>query len=236
MFEMSLDDVRMKGILDTLTSAGIVPFNTLTGLPKVSKFNMQCHREYSAADCKAAQYLTPVPEVNFDAGGKPGEIYLPSHTNEPIANAYALGIVVSTDLRRKMESAALTGLTFLPVGDERGRKSTVDYWELGSSISMPPLSPSMALHMENHLPHNGDPNETIYVKEGWDLPRVLFSPVELRYRKSDVENIGQFDIAHTQEALYRVRVRHVIVSQRFYEFCTMHELKIKWNMVHLEQD
>lgn len=233
-FRLRSDDDRARAVLDLLEGEGFQAFNPVTGGHDKS-YNLRLEREYETGDFDEAVLLQPYPPTNFNACGRPGQFYLSSHVKADIATASGLGIVVSNSLKERFEAEGLIGARFAHI--ESRRSATVvdpDYWQLTSDVIMPSLSPTMALYDENHIPHNGDPSKIVYMREGWDAPRVLYEPVELHYRKDDLDKMEPFDVATTLEQI-GWGAKHIIVSSRFRQFCIKRGLHMVWHVVHTQE-
>lgn len=107
------------------------------------------------------------------------------------------------------------------------------WWEMVAQGAMPPLSESMTF-LESRLnecdtvhPPLDDPNYCYTPLDG------LYTPVELRYRESDLDKAASLDYARTLEKLGAMH-QPVIVSRRFYDCCQTHGLESDWGPVRVD--
>ncbi len=107
--------------------------------------------------------------------------------------------------------------------------------ELWSDLILPPLSPSCVL-----MDSKGNPYKEGVSFGGQFLHEGFYDWPEMRYRRSDLARVDDFDIALTYEqfgfgppADYK---RAKVVSRRFYQYCIDNGLKANWRPVRIEED
>jgi hypothetical protein len=232
MLRLELDetDPRMRAILDALDRYGAIPHNPVKPLLPFHYW-FEGHRHYEPEDLEACDYLVPRPKLwiedcfrehdgSLSITVKPyrGGI----RSKEPIANASGQGTIVSEPIAARLADEGMEGLSFRQAIVIF--KGSVDFWELRSDRTLPPLSPKMAIM-------GGD-----FIRSGWEIPDVLYLPTEYHYRQSDLANVEPFDIAFTHERIGNFGVQDLIVSHRFYRFCVANKLNVDWQRVHIDQD
>jgi hypothetical protein len=232
MLRLELDetDPRMRAILNALDRYGAVPRNPVKPLLPFHYW-FEGHRYYEPADLETCDYLIPCPKLSIDDcfrehDGSLSITLKPTRggirSKEPIADASGQGTIISGPIAIKLADEGMEGLSFRQA--TAMFKGSVDFWELRSDLTLPPLSPEMAIM-------GGD-----FIRSGWEIPDVLYLPAEYRYRQSDLARVGSFDVAFTQERLGLWGVQKLIVSRRFYRFCVANKLNVDWQRVHIDQD
>jgi len=152
------------------------------------------------------------------------------------------GMVLSDRARRLLEPEGLIGMTLRPVYAMARRRTTRERvaipwsqigeprWELRSSITLPPLSPSVALTAQDGTPFVG------YERQRLELRDPPFTEVILRYRDQDLSQVEPFDVGMTHEHFGQPPCgERLIVSQRVYQLFQKHKIKARWTPVVVEE-
>jgi hypothetical protein len=134
--------------------------------------------------------------------------------------------VVSDSLRLEMIQAGLVGLRFVevvPTDQSTGKK----LWELKSSIILAPMP------QERVIRHESSPEDNVHVAGIRDGD---YFPAEMHYAEDALRKVEPFDVAETYEIFCGPGwkedghgERHLVVSQRFRQFCLAHNLKLSWD-------
>jgi hypothetical protein len=128
-------------------------------------------------------------------------------------------------MKQEMEKENFVGLKFLPTEIVGARKPKEPIWQIASDRTMPPL-----LNRLVELPDREFSTSP--------LPRMVpdddYYPWLLRFSKSAVERLGEFDIAHLPHGLSVSIAPEPFVSRRFREWCLARKLKINFHPVALE--
>jgi len=247
---LSSDDPKVQQILSLLQEEGMTPWVDKTRrCDKTSEFSLQYFREYDKYDRSVSEYLELFSGYDPDIA-VPGEERLGDRTvtkiNEPgkadicMISPGSYTHVAVQRARDALEAANLKGLEFLPV--EKNYES-VDYglydeedtwWELESDLELPPLAPSMTLVHRDGTPFTGDFSKGCRRVEGF------YFPVELHYRRSDLERFGPFDAARTYEQFGprgpAPRCRALVVSKKFYQVCKQHNIRTRFVPVRIDEE
>ena len=121
---------------------------------------------------------------------------------------------VNTEIKRALEAENLKGIAFKPVFFDKPEKARGEYWQLTSTITMPPcLLPVLTIP--------STPNPVLCYDDGGHFPQ------ELVFDHAAVREIEPFDIALTRENLCPLPNAwpyEFIVSQRFRQ--AIHKLKM----------
>jgi len=142
-------------------------------------------------------------------------------------------IIVSAEVRQHLESAHLIGLQFQEaVRRDPSANSPGLFWELQSSIVLPKMANThqmkyVGMRGAPHTPFDGDYSRTVFLD---DPP---YRSGEIHYHRSDLAPLGEFDVAQTFE-LYRQPHRELIVSQRFYQICLEHDIRLSLEPVRVD--
>ncbi len=130
--------------------------------------------------------------------------------NQHLPSAY----FVNGDFKRALEAENLVGLTFKPVLFDKPEKARGEFWQMTSTVTMPPcLLPVLTLP--------GTPRPVMRYDDGGH------SPQELVFEEAAVRKIEPFDVALTREYLYPepgAWAYLFVVSQRFRQVA--HKLKL----------
>lgn len=128
-------------------------------------------------------------------------------------------VILSSELKAKLEKSDLKGLNFIPVRYDKSEKAPRQFWQFGHKMKMPTcLLPRLTQWgeewKENHL------DGAIWDENG-------YKPEELRFNRTEVEAMGEFDVATTREKIGEHRGFYrseIIVTQRFRK--VLNEMKI----------
>ena len=141
---------------------------------------------------------------------------------------------VNDELRVSLQAAKLKALNFQPLEWDEPRLAKGKFWEMDSKVTMPPcLLPTVQSVTSNMI--DGSQQFGTFYDDG------CYRPLELVFRRSEVETMGRFDIAHTREDLLWTRPdvgRHMlVVTQKFRQ--TLKELGVEdvtYGIVRLVSD
>lgn len=258
-------DPRTTAALALLQSAGFYPSTGLVGrcepgrspsdgTPVPLAFRMQIERTYSSRDLAACEYLELLGYRYYHMIAHiepPQNLWITPKTSRSKADFVQSDcqrtLIVPQRVRETLEAGNLRHLQFRSevhvsrelVGEKRREipwsKFPERWYELWSDLILPRLSPTCVIN-----DHFSNP----YVEEGATVGCTLHEGFylwpEMRYRRSDLAKVGDFDIALTHErfdigaiAEYK---RAKVVSQRFYQYCLTRGLKAKWRPVRIEDD
>ena len=259
-----LDDPRTEKILTLLNEAGWKPWSGFRDRRDHEEFKLSLHREYDASDLADSSYLElKSPEYLFhnDSSGNPvyaieggmrdrcGQIQLDHRCLRDAVDVAAASIdgnwpVIPNRVRELFQSSGLSGVAFRPtVAIEKNdgiifkldwSEIGAPWWELTSDIVLPPVSPSMDLRDEKGQAVKPGDLLGLYGRvEGF------FAHPELHYRAADLKSLKPFDLAHTFEPFSVSKNpadRPLIASNRFYDLCAKHDLRINWIPVRIDPD
>jgi hypothetical protein len=157
--------------------------------------------------------------------------------------------VVSDRVRKLLEDSGLKRVVFKPTFViPAGKRPSSDisalpwdgfgdpWWELTSELTMPKLSPRAILLNNKGQRIADDFSDGCFLREGIDSLDALINPPEPTYRRSDIEALGEFDVAVMFEPMggHPLASHHpLIVSNRFYRFCRKHKLKVNFVPVRI---
>ncbi|NOS69460.1 MAG: hypothetical protein HOP33_05955 [Verrucomicrobia bacterium] len=145
-------------------------------------------------------------------------------------------IVVSHQIREMIKEKELRGLTFQEACfEEKNSKQSVGrYYELRASKTLPKLANTRQLMCYGMEPtgkvetFKGDYSRMVFID---DPPYALG---EIHYRRSNIEALGNFDVAETFEHLW-IPQRSLVISQRFYQFCLENDIPLTVLPVRIDQ-
>lgn len=153
------------------------------------------------------------------------------------------GVCCSQRVRDSLETQAFRGLRFpdvplikkLPFTDDyepvEWKPASNRFWGLNSEVELPPCSPRL------YTAFNG---KIFTSREFRTTPREWeFNDVEWRYRRSELESAGAFDVARVweeQNAPYDHFGSTIIVSPRFYRFCREQGYKVDFKPVRIDEE
>ncbi|WP_406693696.1 hypothetical protein V5E97_21935 [Singulisphaera sp. Ch08] len=259
MCEAPLDDERTRQVLHLLEQAGLKPWDFTTGLEKKSdsEFSISLIREYDADDLAACDYLEIWPpskayHPEADLRTDSGEMLIPQRH---LPRGFAImsshlyrSYFVTEHAKSVLEAVPFRGVRLKPASYQPSshRKISTDpsnalgpstpYWELDSDLTMPPLSPTVRL-----TDRDCKPVRRADFSNGMQRTDNLFKPVELHYRKSELERLEEFDLARTFEPFgnhrgYQRLFCPLVASKRFYETCVANKLKTGWAPVRVDPE
>lgn len=162
-------------------------------------------------------------------------------------------IIVTDPIRRSIESAGFPDAEFReikPFVMRNGKRHFHDWshygdlvwWELASAKRMPPLAPSN--HITGRIVHKPgrELNYFEHAEPGcqgfWRLeePDDGIRPVELHYKRSEFEAMGDFDVADTLEGGTERQFRRTIVSVPFYKHLVSMGYDMNFIPIRLDDD
>ena len=143
-------------------------------------------------------------------------------------------VFVNDEIRVSLQAANFRGLIFHPLEWDKPRLAKEKFWELDSTVCLPPcLLPTVQTVTTTML--DGSQQFATSYDDG------PYRPLELVFRRSEVQVLGEFDIAHTREDLLWTRSdvgKHMlVVSQKFRQ--TLKELEgedVSYGIVRLVTD
>ena len=235
-------DPRSQQVLDCLAAEGWHPATDL-GPRGPDEFAINLARFYDAADLEACEYLVLTPQVELDKTlrhSQHGRVQVPRRwkkSPQPIG-CIGMNVFVSAHIERLMQEEPWHHLLLREIeavpADLPGEADPF-CWEVASDLTMPPLS--AAMYKVNQLGKvvSGEPGQAWMLRESLSLPGVLYRPAEYHYERDALQAIEPFDFAETLEAIGgNTPWHHLIVSQRVYQFCCKHKLKVDWKPVRLD--
>lgn len=231
------EDLRSVRLLGRLEKLGLQPRSPFTNQER-GMFGFTLLREYGAADFKSLEFFEPHPighvgeMIDRSNRGrlklKKGHLRLRNF----LGRADRPWLVVSSDMRVKVEKAGLKSLYFKET-EAAGRTLKDDcnqIWELDSSLELPPMSAKCDFRYEI----GGGPFEGDYSK-GRALVEGFYSPPEFHYTQTAIKSVGEFDLARTHERWGDGDApRKLVCSRRFYQFCHDHGIKMEWIPVRID--
>lgn len=186
------------------------------------RFAVQVERRFSKSDVENARWLVLWPKHAIATMvpakyGESGEYVVEADarlrkSKSEFGSLYYGGIACSDRMRPSLEAAGLKGLSFRPVSVEPPEKSARfrRLWGVWSHVVLPPnLYP--LVDGQGDL-FDGDWFTGCFFDDGGNAPSAP------RYRMSDLEQIGDFDVAVTSERTGThpgVAFRKMIVTQNF---------------------
>ena len=235
-------DPRIQRIYDILAILGFRPCARLNPPSKTNyyEFSVIKRRTYSTEEISAAPLLRlrssttaqDIADTCYPTGGPrlapaDWEKYLRkslgndvegwrvkanSRLKKPMHFGRLAGIfavLISAELRQTLEKSGLIGLNFIPVRYDHPEKAARQLFQFGHQVQMPKcLTPRLNQSGEDW--QENDPNGGIWDDAG-------YFPEELRFRRKEVEAMGEFDMATTREVIGANSAFYhseVIVSQR----------------------
>lgn len=246
-----IDDPLFRNVEAAIAKLGLVK-RSYSETPIQNQYFYGVHREYDDDDFRNATYLRLVhasklcDEQKRDSEGR---LILEGWRLTPELRMGCVlfkAAVVSDKLRQTIEKEGFIGVAFRPlklipaseVMDIRNSKGDVrrvtrqdqdhlekegHFWELTSSIILPPIEPARLLNRDSQQ-FAGDYSRGVWLKDD-------FPPPELYYRESALSKVEPFDFALTFEHI--PEERWPVVSQRFRQFCIREKLKTDWLPVRL---
>lgn len=249
-----VEDPRMQGVISYLEQNGLRKRDyTRPGANQPGEYTYDVRRVYEKPDFDSAKYLRLVHSSKLSDEQKrdsEGRLILEAWrlTSELRMGCVLFeAAVVSDKLRQTIEKEGFLGVAFRPlhlipageVMDIRNSKGDVrrvtpqdqdhlekegQFWELTSSIVLPPIEPARLLNRESQ-PFTGDYSRGVWLKDE-------FPPPELHYRDSALSKGEPFDFALTFENI--PEEQWPVVSQRFRQFCIREKLKTDWFPVRVD--
>lgn len=232
--ETDVDDPRLTTVFDILSSHGYRPSKraqtTVAG--REHEFAVIRRRTYNENEIAAAPLLMLRPRFCDDVmanyyGGDDDQGWIAKADKRLEKEKLEIGhfdsfeaILLGAALHDQLLSADLAGLDFIPVRYDHPERAARQLWQFGHKVKMPVcLLPRQGVDRLDYV--EGERNGSY-----WDDGGCV--PPELRFRRSEVEAMGHFDVARTREKIgfhgghYR---SEVIVSQRFREVLEKAEIK-----------
>jgi hypothetical protein len=206
---------------------------------KPGMFHLWLLRKYEQSDFEQAELFEPDPvddvgtivERSITARLKLKKSHL--RLRNFLGKADRPWLIVSADMREKMEKAGLKRLYFKET-EANGttlKDETNQIWELDSGLELPPMSPKCDFRYEiGGAPFAGD------YSLGRTLVEGFYINPEFHYTRSAIKSVGEFDLARTHERWGDADApRKLVCSRRFYEFCNAHKVKMNWIPVRIDE-
>ncbi len=244
-----LDDPRAQRVIRLLLRHELIAGEPLQWKHTKPGLTLFLSRRYSDDELEDAAFLQLT-------GVRHGETFGRSAGDgRSIANALSLKRLVSATactsfpsvlvrevVRQRIQESDLLGFEFMEVIPERrtgrkpGEREAISWesvcepwWELRSSVTMPPLSPSVRILYPDPAWGPFDPRQIVGIHEG------AFRGGELHYIKSDIEQMSPFDFAMTWEHVGAPPFGdRLVVSHRVYQLFKQHRFKARWAPVRLD--
>ena len=211
-----------------------------------SEIKARFEREYSKKEIESAAYLSPHfprPFGTFEERGEDGTLKKNSQDLNPkalIGGSWGGALLIALELKQAIEDEDFIGAGIQRINLIGTPSKAIEgkFRELTSSITLPPMSSHMAFfaaagHGEIEEV-NGDSRKPAVLREGRDIPEILYDIPALHYNKLDLAAAEPFDIALTRER-FGLNKPHTVCSQRLYEFCARHKLPIGWIPVYVDE-
>jgi hypothetical protein len=204
------------------------------GLDKIrGAYSYSLMPQYEKADMQAAPLLRLVGQRKMFKGIPPnqrrdgaGRIVLPATEAKAtikLASIFPTSwVVVSNATRRFLEGADLIGIKFeeVAIKGHSVHAACEPFWELRSTLALPKMANSVIYP------------EPAYGHTAYTIQDPYLEP---HYRKSELEPLHLFDIAHTFERSHDGS-QGLIVSQRFYQHCLKHKIPVEVRPVRIDSD
>jgi len=185
-------------------------------------------RHYEADDLEAAPLLMLETQNKMFRGrlsrDESGRLMLPAK-EAGTSFKFASGMfnhfyIVADPVRKLLETSQLAGFFFreTTLKGTSIRATTEALWEIDSDIKLPKMTNSAV------NPHSRGPSYMII--EGH------YRDAEPHYQQSDLQSLGNFDMARTYEQLGSEP--GMIVSQRFYQTCLRHKIQLRCRPVRVD--
>ena len=231
------DDPKLHEILHFLEhEQGLRPMYARSSSHKTPdsdnlSFRVENRYEFNEKDLDKAPFLYSYPKVSVgdpSLGGSDnwnqwgiGKV----HKRVPLIGllGYADVQICSAAVRAEMEQEGFIGLDFLPILVHDPHYKQDDFWRVWASRTMP--CTAMPLSDDKGNPVQEDYSTGCYIDE-------QVEEFVLGYRSSDLEAMSGTDFALTAEKwgplASRFRREHLLVSQRFRQWCLKKKIKVDW--------
>ncbi|MEM1167384.1 MAG: hypothetical protein AAGI30_13970, partial [Planctomycetota bacterium] len=249
------DDPKLNKIKSILHENGLSPWRGTGRHDRASQYDCILRREWSIQDLNAASLLRCL-------GGERGFCYAsardpagvvvmpilagvtPLREDRAIFASIPRWMFADAALCEVLESGGLTGLVFEGTRavrsedkDQAQRDLEVpsvpgEIWKrLDSSIELPPVSPSNPkLNIKREPAARGDRERVLVL----DAENPDIKNPQLRYLRSELDAVPEFDVAKMYEAFGLGQ--ELIVSQRFRQVCLEHQIDCVFEPVMIEED
>lgn len=247
--DLPLDDEVTQHALRTLRRKGLVSGPEDAPRHEDYRVGLFLRRRFSAAEWSKAKLLVMHGSLQIESSWRiPNSPFL-RFPAKFLRNNYAdtirslsPGLVVPQRVRVILEEQGYAELEFREVHPTGRRGSKMEHtalpweevgepwWELRSSVRLPPLSPSVPLTTTDGSPFRGYDVHCLQLRD----PTHLGDPL-LRYRAEDLDGMPPFDFAMTHEHMGRPPDHEwMVVSQRVRKLFRTRRLRAKWNPVIIE--
>jgi len=212
------------------------------------EFAVQIRREYDKSDVLNSQcLLLDAPTWKggeFTPGGLLELLIDDRHKKRNIAGVGRAGIVVSDHLRQTLERTGLCHLVFREtlLTDDFDPAKRFSYtwteleespwWQFTSDLILPKLSPACTLVDRYGNPFKEGEDKGCWLQEG------LHCPAEMHYRRRDLEQVSEFDVALTAERFGMHPNNwypYTVVSQRAYQLISEQDPKAQFVPVRIDE-
>ncbi len=224
-----------------LVSLGLKP-SAPQANQSVGEYGLTVMRYYDETDWDQAKYLQPFPKTSLGLSirrsMKDRLLLRPAHARRThlLAAANWAWLVVSDDMKQKLEQSGLQRLKFLEVQFPKTLPAAAGtLWELTSELRLPRMSPRCKFVKElggKQVPH-WEPNCTLV--EGDSLTGDVHP--EFHYQESVIRSVEPFDLALTFEGWGGGEGDpKLVASKRFYQFCRAQQIKMSWMPVRIDPE
>jgi hypothetical protein len=235
------NDPRVARILSVLNKAGLEPWREIH--PKrPNEFTFGKIRKYDHAEFESLRLLQPLgrpkTQDSYIWPAKDGTLQVKSRYFK-LRGLLDMGdlhsLLVSQDIRLALEQEGFTGMVFRPVVPQEGGAVVPldNLWELRTEHRLPPLSDYCTFYDRLGSAMKGSSEVAYqYFEDFW-------GPQELHYTAKSLEAWSWPDFALTHELFWFSEKRHrrlLVTSQRFFQFCKAHKLKMEWVPVQIDPE
>lgn len=242
------DDPRLAKVIARLDEAGLRVSEPGRADAEPNGYMLRRFREYEPSDFEGVQLRSlHVKEMSSACFRRDGLLELSRkrfNKDADIAVQGAGWYVVPRRIKELFESSELKGVAFKPCRLIEGYAEHRRYfdwheelgdtwWELTSNIVMPPLSDFLEFRdrFGNLMADRTDFSQGCFPREDH------FAFPELHYRRADLEQMPEFDLARTFEPFsYPAEAEEhpLVASPKFWEFCEDHGIRIGWRPVRID--
>jgi hypothetical protein len=234
---VSFDDPRVSRILESVKPFGLHPPHGMEP-NSANVLSIQVDRTYERRDFESAPavQLNPISRYHkMPPKNDNDRLIVPMAEIKPKSRIMTGGydqLLISAETKSRFDAEKFQGMVFRPLELEGPARSVTKYenmfWELNSTIVLPPMSPRMRyFHAISGDEVTGEASPPFVYRNGLDFPDNLISPPELHFTNQAWSSIPPFDIARTFEkpmGYYGVP----IVSQRLYRFLAAMKIASDW--------
>lgn len=228
------DCLEVSKLLERLKQAGLRPSTRGVSRKEGEEFAVAVHRRYDYTDLRLCRFVECMPLDWLAHPKTDASDHIVANAREIKSGvsfmryfAVEYRILVRDDVKRVLNSASLSNVLFKPVHINPVDGVDRAWWELTTSVIAPPLSPTLAITVRGKSAQRG---ETGY---SWGFSEGIYAYPELRYLRSDIDALGETDLALTYEGCSGTK--RMIVSQRLFETCAANDIEVNWLPVHVDE-